>query len=143
MRSRVYETVCCCGPMLGQTDGRTPYRFVDPAAHAMRAVPVRSTYLFFLCAHVPDGKSTAEEIPTKATDANFSSCLNNFRTNNRSNDGIRLKACIPNQYYSIFTPMVGPSRSLQLANRNWKRRAETPAVVNFQFQCLKKLAHTR
>ena len=23
--------VCCCGPMLGQTDGRTPYRFIDPA----------------------------------------------------------------------------------------------------------------
>ena len=24
-----------CGRMLGQTSGRTPYRFIDPAAHTM------------------------------------------------------------------------------------------------------------
>ena len=40
----------CCGPTLeeaggqvdGRTDGRTPYRFIDSAAHAMRAVPTGS-----------------------------------------------------------------------------------------------------
>ena len=23
---------CCCGPLMLQTDGRTPYRYIDPAA---------------------------------------------------------------------------------------------------------------
>ena len=30
-----------CGPMLGQTDCRTPYRYTDPAPHTMRAVPIK------------------------------------------------------------------------------------------------------
>ena len=31
--------------MLGQTDGRTPYRFIDPAPHTMRAVPITTASL--------------------------------------------------------------------------------------------------
>jgi len=39
----------CCDRMMGQadgqTDGRTPDRYLDPAAHATRAVPVTENYL--------------------------------------------------------------------------------------------------
>ena len=31
------QWVCCCGPVLGQTDGRTLYRFIDPVPHTVRA----------------------------------------------------------------------------------------------------------
>ena len=34
------QQICCYGPMLGQTDGWTPDRFIDPARHTMRSVPV-------------------------------------------------------------------------------------------------------
>jgi len=27
--ANLQQRVCCCGPMLGQTDGRTPCRFID------------------------------------------------------------------------------------------------------------------
>jgi len=34
--------VCCCGPVLRETDGRTPYRYIDAAAPTMRAVPMKN-----------------------------------------------------------------------------------------------------
>jgi len=34
------QRLCCYGPMLGQTDGRTPFRFMDPGPHTTRAVPI-------------------------------------------------------------------------------------------------------
>ena len=41
--------LCCCGLMLGQTDGRTDgrtrYRFINPAAHTMRTVPTTIKHL--------------------------------------------------------------------------------------------------
>jgi len=30
--------------MVGQTDGRTLYRFIDPATHTMRAVPINKDH---------------------------------------------------------------------------------------------------
>ena len=37
--ANLQQRVCCCEPMLGQTDGqtngRTPHRFIDPALHTM------------------------------------------------------------------------------------------------------------
>ena len=30
----------CCSERMGHTDGQTPHRFVDPALHTMRAVPI-------------------------------------------------------------------------------------------------------
>jgi len=37
--SKPAAAVCCCGPMLGQTHGRTPYRYRDPALpHTTRVV---------------------------------------------------------------------------------------------------------
>ena len=38
--ANLQQRVCCCGPMRGQTDGRTPYRSTDPGPHTMRAMPV-------------------------------------------------------------------------------------------------------
>ena len=37
--ANLQQRVCCCGPMLGQTDGRTLYRFIDPVHHTMQEVP--------------------------------------------------------------------------------------------------------
>jgi len=34
--------VCCCGPMLGQTDGWTRNHFIDPALHTMWTVPINN-----------------------------------------------------------------------------------------------------
>jgi len=31
--ANLQQPVCCCGPMLGQTDGWTPYRYIDPVPH--------------------------------------------------------------------------------------------------------------
>ena len=31
----------CCSWRTGQTDGQTPYRFIDPALHTKRAVSIR------------------------------------------------------------------------------------------------------
>ena len=36
--ANLQQRVCCCEPMLEQTDGRTPYHYIDPAPHSMRAV---------------------------------------------------------------------------------------------------------
>jgi len=33
------QPVCYRGPLLGQTDGQTLYRYVDPASHTVRAMP--------------------------------------------------------------------------------------------------------
>jgi len=41
--ANLQQRICCCGPMLGQIDGRTPYRYIDPAANSTRAVAVRIT----------------------------------------------------------------------------------------------------
>jgi len=38
------QWVCCCGPMLGQTHGWTPYRFIDPDLHSMRALPKKTQF---------------------------------------------------------------------------------------------------
>jgi len=35
------QRVCCCGPMLRQTDRRTLYRYLDPAFRDLRAVPIK------------------------------------------------------------------------------------------------------
>ena len=41
--ANLQQRVCCCGPILGhtdgRTDGRTQYRSIDPAPRAMRGVP--------------------------------------------------------------------------------------------------------
>jgi len=34
----------CCSERMGHTDGQTPHRFVDPALHTMRAVPIMNDY---------------------------------------------------------------------------------------------------
>ena len=41
--ANLQQRICCCGPMLGQIDGRTPYRYIDPAPNSTRAVAVRIT----------------------------------------------------------------------------------------------------
>jgi len=38
----------CCSGRVGQTDGQTPYRFIDPASHTMRAVPIKSCITYEL-----------------------------------------------------------------------------------------------
>jgi len=44
--ANLQQRVCCCGPVLGQTDGRTPFRYTDPAPHTLRTV--RITMLLLL-----------------------------------------------------------------------------------------------
>ena len=38
--ANLQQRVCCRGSVLGQTDGRTPYRFIDPAPRTTRAAPM-------------------------------------------------------------------------------------------------------
>ena len=38
----------CCSGRVGQSDGQTPYRFIDPASHTMRAVPIKSCITYEL-----------------------------------------------------------------------------------------------
>jgi len=46
--ANLQQRVCCCGPVLPQTDGRsdgrTPYRFVDPVPHIVRAESINDGY---------------------------------------------------------------------------------------------------
>jgi len=35
-----HRTLLQRAKLMGQTDGRSPYRYIDPAAHTMRAVPI-------------------------------------------------------------------------------------------------------
>jgi len=37
--TNLQQRLCCCGPMLWQTDGRTSYYFIDPAPHTTWTVP--------------------------------------------------------------------------------------------------------
>ena len=56
--------VCCCGRVLGQTggltdretDGRTPFRYIDPAAHTSR--PITRT-VSITCGNLDDGRDVA------------------------------------------------------------------------------------
>jgi len=41
------QWLCCCGHMLGQTDGQTPYHYIDPAVHTMQA-PLGSASKYWL-----------------------------------------------------------------------------------------------
>jgi len=37
------ERLCCCGSILGQTDGQTPYRYIDPTLRTVWAVSITVT----------------------------------------------------------------------------------------------------
>jgi len=48
--ANLHQQFCCCAPMLGQTDGQTRDRCIDPAPHSMWAVPINCCFVLVHCA---------------------------------------------------------------------------------------------
>jgi len=61
----------CCSGRMAQTDGRTPYRYVDPAAHTMRRVPVNKLSVCCVVrrrrATVVDSKASSPPVMTSSS----------------------------------------------------------------------------